>query len=179
MVETALAERARIWTPSGFVDDEWTLADTLEEAGDAGSVILPLAAFRELSDADREARGKRLGVLIGPDDEDWQSIGNQFGSVGLIALAFPAYTDGRSYSKASLLRDRLRYTGPLRAVGDILYDQVDHMLRVGFDQLAIVNGPTIERLEDRRMPGIGLAYQPATRQAAGAEGFSWRRNLKG
>ncbi len=45
----------------------------------------------------------------------------------LVALAFPAFNDGRSYSKAELLRTRHGYRGEIRATGDVPIDQVAQM----------------------------------------------------
>ena len=51
----------------------------------------------------------------------------------VIAVDFPKFSDGRSYSIAYNLRVRLGYTGELRAIGDVLRDQLFYMQRVGFD----------------------------------------------
>jgi len=51
----------------------------------------------------------------------------------LITLHFPKFSDGRAYSQARLLRERLGYQGELRATGNVLQDQAPFMLRCGFD----------------------------------------------
>jgi len=53
----------------------------------------------------------------------------------LVEVNFPAYTDGRGYSAARVLREA-GYTGELRAVGDVLVDQIGFMRRCGFDAFA-------------------------------------------
>ena len=55
----------------------------------------------------------------------------------VIAVEFPQFTDGRGYSIARLLRERYRYTGELRAVGDVLRDQLYLMAECGFDAFAL------------------------------------------
>jgi len=55
--------------------------------------------------------------------------------LALIEINFPAYTDGRGYSAARILREA-GYAGELRAVGDVLIDQLSHMRRCGFDAFA-------------------------------------------
>lgn len=55
----------------------------------------------------------------------------------LIAIDFPSFRDGRGYSQAYLLRTRLGWQGELRAVGDILRDQLSHLRQCGFDTFAI------------------------------------------
>jgi uncharacterized protein (DUF934 family) len=55
----------------------------------------------------------------------------------MIALEFPVFRDGRAYSYARILREQLAFTGELRAVGDVLMEQVHFMLRVGFDSFEL------------------------------------------
>jgi uncharacterized protein (DUF934 family) len=44
--------------------------------------------------------------------------------VPLIAIDFPSFNDGRGYSTAAVLRSRYQYGGDLRAIGDVLIDQL-------------------------------------------------------
>ena len=53
--------------------------------------------------------------------------------LSLIAVDFPAFTDGRGFSYAQLLRGRLNFVGELRAIGDVGLDQIFFMKRCGFD----------------------------------------------
>jgi uncharacterized protein (DUF934 family) len=55
--------------------------------------------------------------------------------LALIEVNFPAFNDGRGYSAARILREA-GYAGELRAVGDVLIDQLSHMRRCGFDSCA-------------------------------------------
>jgi len=57
-----------------------------------------------------------------------------------IDLQFPAFTDGRAYSQAFLLRRRLHFAGELRATGDVLIDQLVQMKRTGFDVAVLAEG---------------------------------------
>ncbi len=54
-----------------------------------------------------------------------------------VELEFPKFTDGRAFSQAYLLRRRLAYTGPIRAVGEVLMDQLLQMQRTGFSQAVL------------------------------------------
>lgn len=54
--------------------------------------------------------------------------------VQTVVLHFPAFTDGRAFSQAFLLRRRLRFAGEIRASGDVLIDQLQQMQRSGFTQ---------------------------------------------
>lgn len=57
-----------------------------------------------------------------------------------VELHFPQFTDGRAYSQAWLIRRRLRFTGDLRATGDVLADQLVQMARTGFSSAVLKEG---------------------------------------
>jgi uncharacterized protein (DUF934 family) len=95
--------------------------------------------------------------------------------VALVAVAFPAFNDGRSFSHASLLRSRLGFAGEIRAVGDVLIDQIPLMLRCGIDSFAVTNATAIKRLSEGRLPGIDNHYQPTAKPSANTNSYSWRR----
>lgn len=103
----------------------------------AGKFIVPLGLWlvqREVLSA-RTAAGE-IAVWIASDErpETLKDLLDQF---PLIAVDFPKFTDGRSYSIAYNLRTRLGWTGELRAVGDVLRDQLFSMQRVGFDAYSV------------------------------------------
>jgi uncharacterized protein (DUF934 family) len=103
----------------------------------AGKFIVPLSLWlvqREVLAA-RTAAGE-IAVWIASDEraEALKGLLDQF---PLIAVDFPKFTDGRGYSIAYNLRTRLGWTGELRAVGDVLRDQLFSMQRVGFDAYSV------------------------------------------
>ncbi len=112
-----------------IVDDSWQRIT--EIAGDAslpaGDVIIPFAYWLE-NRAALSNRDGMLGVCINGDD-DIHEVVKDIEHFDLIALDFPAFVDGRSYSHARLLRDRYNFEGELRAVGDVLRDQLFFMQR--------------------------------------------------
>ncbi len=55
----------------------------------------------------------------------------------MVAVHFPIFRDGRGYSTAALLRERLAWTSPVWAIGDVLVDQLDQLARVGFDHFVL------------------------------------------
>jgi uncharacterized protein (DUF934 family) len=57
----------------------------------------------------------------------------------IVAVHFPIFRDGRGYSTAALLRERLAWSGPIWAIGDILVDQLVQLARVGFDHFVLRN----------------------------------------
>ena len=124
----------------------------IEYTGDAGAipagakVLLPLTEFREFSGTWQKHVGENgaLGVRLSPSD-DPALIANDLEKLALIAVEFPAFTDGRGYSTATLLRERYRYIGELRAVGDVLRDQVFLMARAGFTTFALRDDQSVEK----------------------------------
>ena len=97
------------------------------------------------------------------------------GDLTLVALAFPAFNDGRSFSKAELLRSRHHFEGPIRATGQVLVDQLPHMLRLGFTEFEVSHPVLIERLEAGSTGGIPLYYQPTAKPVEKGQKYSWRR----
>lgn len=75
-------------------------------------------------------------ILLQPAD-DVRALEGRLSDAPLIAVDFHRIGDGRGYSHAFLLRKRLGYTGPLRALGAVTADQVYALARVGFDSFAL------------------------------------------
>lgn len=111
-----------------IVTDEWTYVDD-EAPLPAGDVIISAARWRAGRKAN-EARDGRLGVRF-PSDEN--PADEDISGLDLIAIEFPKFADGRGYSYAKLLRHQSGFKGELRAVGDVLRDQLRYMWRCGFD----------------------------------------------
>ena len=162
----------KLWDGDAFVADAWTRAEDAAQAGDTGRLILPLDAFLAL-DAASKASG-RFAPEVQPGDAI-EPLLPHLAHMPLIVLAFPAYNDGRSYSKAELLRTRHGYHGAIRASGDVLVDQIPHMIRVGFSELEVTNPVAQRRLEDGTLTGFALHYQPAAKHSQASGGYSWRR----
>ncbi len=121
------------------VADDWSVLRLEEdEAADGavvpeGKIIVPLAVW--LAQRDTLAARAAIGVWIGADERP-ETLKGEFDKFAVVAVDFPKFTDGRGYSIAYNLRKRLGYTGELRAIGDVLRDQLFSMHRVGFDAYA-------------------------------------------
>src|ERR1700750_142957 len=119
---------AKIWRETGFVEnDRWVIETEEVKASEDQKALLSLD---DLIAKAEESNDVGLGVLIKPAD-DIRKLEPYLYRLEIVAVAFPAFNDGRAFSHASLLRQRLGYTNELRAVGDVLIDQVPLMLRVG------------------------------------------------
>lgn len=84
-----------------------------------------------------------LGVVLGAAD-DPVALKDDLSRLSLIAVEFPNFTDGRGYSIGRLLRQRYAYTGEMRAVGDVLRDQLFFYVRCGFDSFALRDDQDID-----------------------------------
>ena len=81
-------------------------------------------------------RGYSVGVWLGPEDEP-EELAPTLESLPVIAVQFPTFTDGRGYSQGRILRERMGYGGDLRAIGDILRDQIYLLYKCGFSSFAL------------------------------------------
>ena len=120
--------------------DSWQILDLA--AGESpetvalpeGDVIFPLAVWQARKD--EIVSRPTIGLLLQPADRV-EDVAGDLASFNLIAVNFPKFVDGRGYSTAALLRQRYGYTGELRAVGDVLHDQLFFMRRCGIDAYAV------------------------------------------
>jgi uncharacterized protein (DUF934 family) len=96
--------------------------------------IVPIAndglAPLPLADWLKDRRGCAVALANTDEVEDLRP---NLDDLKLIALHFPKFSDGRAYSQARILRERLGYQGELRATGNVLQDQLPFLLRCGFD----------------------------------------------
>ncbi len=119
------------------IDDDWEVVRTPEDIQPArlAHSILPFALWRNMLDQAGQAPTVSA-VWLSPDD-DFEPCMRQLGELGLIAVDFPSFRDGRGYSIATLLRARYGWIGELRAIGDVLRDQLNYMRRCGFNTFAV------------------------------------------
>ena len=112
----------------------------------------------------------QTGVLALANDVDPRTL--DISGITRIDLQFPAFTDGRAYSQAFLLRRRLGFAGELRATGDVLIDQLVQMQRTGFDVAVLkegVDASAAQRQLDRYAgfyQGSAVETQPRFAKAA-------------
>lgn len=128
----------RIIKGDQVIDESWHLLPkevTLEELSNCDDLIVPLQLWREHAHA-LKARDGGLGIWLDAD-EAVEEIADDLQHFQVIALNFPVFTDGRHYSSARLLRERYGYKGEIRAIGDVLRDQLFYMRRCGFDAFAV------------------------------------------
>ncbi len=139
------------------VVDPWTRVRADEPIPADGPVLVDLERWKA-ERASLLSRGTPLGVLLqcGTSAEE---IAEDLGRLDLVALEFPKFSDGRPYSTARVLRERFGFEGELRAVGDVLLEQLHFMDRAGFDAFEI-ESEHAERDWQIAMADMSVWYQP-------------------
>ena len=127
----------RLIKDGAIIDDRWTLlreASSVADVPRAQAAIVPLALWLQGREALR-ARAD-IGVWLKPSD-DPEVIAGDCPALPLVAVDFPQFSDGRGYSLARLLRERHGFAGELRAIGDVLRDQIYYLAQCGFNAFAV------------------------------------------
>jgi uncharacterized protein (DUF934 family) len=140
-----------------LTQDSYTDCSAADDLNDAGNIIVSLEQWREHRAA-LLARTDDFGIKL-TSAEKPEEITADLEHFSVIALEFPAFVDGRAYSYARLLRDRYGYTGELRAVGDVLLEQLHYMHRVGFDAFTVDNDDAVGAWETA-LADLSVWYQP-------------------
>ena len=143
---------------SQIVEDQYVRVEDDAPLPDGVPVLLTAARF--LADA-REIveRDAPVGV-IWPNDRRVTELAPWIDRLGLIALVFPKFKDGRAYSQARLLRERYGFRGELRATGEVLRDQFQFLLRSGFDAFE-VKKPADAAVFVEAAARFSVFYQPS------------------
>lgn len=118
------------------IEDGTVVESEVQHLGDddllppSGEVTVSIDRFASQRDALLAHGGVGIRVKSTETAEDARPW---LADVSRVALEFPSFTDGRAYSTARLLREKYGFAGELRAVGDVLRDQIFFMQRCGFD----------------------------------------------
>ena len=120
-------------------------------------VIVPMAYWQAHRDTllEREAP---VGVCLEPGEEP-ADLAADLPRLPLVAVHFPAFKDGRGDSSARELGTRYRFTGEVRAVGDVLQDQLFYMHRVGFNAFEVRADRDIEEALENGLRPFSVTYQ--------------------
>jgi len=137
---TLIKDGAIIDNPWHTVQKETELAEALDAVED--HVIVPFSLWQEHKGELGES-GKTVGVWLDSDDDPYE-LAYDVGDLPLIALNFPVFRDGRAFSSAAILRGRLSFKGELRAIGDVLRDQLFYMKRCGINSFELEDGINAE-----------------------------------
>ncbi len=146
---------------SVIVENVWQKLDTdFSDNIDDKAVLVPLDRF--LENPDLVIGNAQAGVWL-ESDQGPEKLEPFIEQLALIAINFPKFADGRGYSYARILRDRFNYQGELRAIGDVLHDQLFYLKRCGFDSFAVREDKDIE-VAIAGLTDFSETYQGATDQ---------------
>ena len=150
-----------LWQAGAFVDDPWRSSMAGDDANPplAGGVILSLGEWRGFRESATTGDNRLFAVRI-EAGESIDAIVPDLALLSLVALPFPKFSDGRSFSKARMLRDTHGFKGEIRATGEVLWDQLQLMARCGFDAFEITHEPTLAALRAGKKPFMTDFYQP-------------------
>jgi uncharacterized protein (DUF934 family) len=126
---------ANIILNGAVVPNTWTLVEANADTPIADYSIVPLATWLAIRE-DAAHAGKRIGVWLAPSD-DPAELAEDVTRLPLIAVQFPAFTDGRGYSIGRLLRERFGFKGEMRAIGDVGRDHLFNLFHCGFNAFEI------------------------------------------
>jgi uncharacterized protein (DUF934 family) len=114
-----------------WANDNFVHVTDEEETPASGDVILSFTRFQAEGDALLD-QGRAVGVRL-ESGQSVEDLAYDLPRLSLVALAFPKFRDGRHYTSARLLRERFGFDGEIRAVGDVLREQAQFLVRCGFD----------------------------------------------
>jgi uncharacterized protein (DUF934 family) len=153
--------KPRLWSKGGFAEDRFA-----PEKG---------VAFMSPEEATGKMGSGTANVLVLEAGDEAGAVAGRIHEFDAVFVGFPAFSDGRGFSTARLLREKFGFTGEIRARGHFILDQIPLMLRVGFDHFEISHQPTIDRLEKNALGGIDLFMQPAVGPEIKAGERAWAR----
>ncbi|WP_322105776.1 DUF934 domain-containing protein [Paraburkholderia sp. J41] len=123
----------------------------------AARLLLVTAAAHAAAHA-AESGADAARVVALSNDADPLAHAAEIAVAARVELHFPAFTDGRAYSQAWLIRRRLGFAGDLRATGEVLVDQLQQMERVGFSSAVLADGADIDHAR-RQLERFASFYQ--------------------
>lgn len=124
-----------------IIEDHWQhIAD--DPIPPEGRITVSTARWKSERDA-LIARDGELGLRISPEDRI-EDFAQDLLNFQLIGLEFPAFTDGRLFSVASMLRHHYGFKGEIRALGEFIRDQIFFLFRVGVDSFEIKQPSDLE-----------------------------------
>ncbi|NVK37650.1 MAG: DUF934 domain-containing protein [Gammaproteobacteria bacterium] len=119
------------------LENNWEVISDYEAALPAGNILIDIEFW--LAHKSELQNRTDIGVIL-KGDSDLVTIKDDLARFPVIAVNFPAFADGRGYSLARLLKERYSFEGEIRAIGDVLIDQLYFMKRCGFDTYLLKDG---------------------------------------
>ncbi|MEP3276889.1 MAG: DUF934 domain-containing protein [Stappiaceae bacterium] len=149
---------SEVYRNGQFEADAWKTLSADDPLPEHDAVFVPLERWQN----DRGTLKNRmapLGLIIRAG-ENVEAVIDELSLFKAVAVEFPKFADGRSYSTARILHEQLDFDGEIRAIGDVLLDQIPFMRRCGVTAFEITHEPTRRALEDGHNPEVVLHTQP-------------------
>lgn len=118
-----------------IIDDNWLVLTEIQNQLPSGKLIVSVPLWQSHKEQ-LQSHSDEIGILLEPENEPAE-IADDLAHFSLIAINFPKFADGRGFSSARELRTRYNYDKEIRAVGDVLRDQIYLMARCGFNAFAV------------------------------------------
>lgn len=154
----------RLIKDGAIIHDDWKLLDKEIDSASKlppGNIIVPLQLWLQ-NKTEIEQRDTAVGIWL-DSDQPPRLLEGDIDSLALIAINFPVFSDGRGYSYARELREHYHYSGEIRAIGDVLRDQLFYLQRCGFDAFLLRSDKDAE-LALASFDDFSDSYQAAVHQ---------------
>lgn len=137
----------KLISKEALIDNPWTVLKVatgpeILQAAPGKNFIVPLSFWKLYRDELGEYNGN-ISIWL-DSHEQVSEIGEELHIFPLIALNFPVFSDGRSYTNARELRERYSYKGEVRAIGDVMRDQLYYMAQCGFNSFELRHDQDVE-----------------------------------
>ncbi|MDC3401756.1 DUF934 domain-containing protein [Alphaproteobacteria bacterium] len=156
-----------------IVQDGWAFIDD-DEPLTGDRAVISLTRLLESKEDLAQFKGQ-LGLVLRAgtkQGEDIRDIQSKLDNLAIIMIEFPVYRNGRGFSSARILRDELGFKGEIRAIGDVLFDQLLFMKRCGINAYEVETSLTLEKF-NKATSAFSDGYQPA---ADSLRGILWNRS---
>lgn len=146
------------------VTAEQIAATTIPEHG---KIIVPLTVLiARKTELETRLNQGEVGVWFSTHElfEQLTSVVDDLNRFPIIAVHVERFADGRIFSLGTLLRTRYAFKNEMRAIGDVLRDQLFFLKRVGFTSFAIRAdrnaAEAMQSLNDFTQPYQGAVNEP-------------------
>lgn len=154
-----------------IIQDDWiTIENEIPDPLPQAPIIVPFSMLPSFLE-DRNPNHP-IGVSF-PTERETDELKPYLDKLGLIALIFPVFKDGRAFSQASKIRAQLKFTGELRATGHILPDQYQFLIRTGFTTVSLSETEDLTSWK-KAMHDFDTAYQPSILHEKRLPGLHWK-----
>jgi uncharacterized protein (DUF934 family) len=156
--------------------NEWQDLSDDAPLPESGSIIVSLDRWRR-DETTLRGSNRQIGVRL-QNTQSPLALAQDIDRLSLVVIDFPKFSDGRAFSQARLLRDRLGFTGEIRAVGNVLRDQYLFMTRCGIDAVELPEGVSVDGFLEA-LDEFSVWYQPAADDRATAMTLRHGRKAEG